>query len=117
MAATNVTPVIIKKMNNNVTMPDLVALDASAGALIPMGNRDDKTLIFVQNGGSGKTNITFKAGDAIQGATDLVVSVTNGKTECFVVESGRFLVTKGQNRGKMLVTGTADLKVGAVVLP
>ena len=41
-------------------------------------------------GGSAAGDVTFKAGNGIQGVADLVVNVANGKTKAVVLESGAF---------------------------
>jgi hypothetical protein len=36
---------------------------------------------------------------------------------CLTVESMKYLITAGENRGKIHITGTADVKVACVALP
>ena len=47
-------------------------------------------MILIENGGSSAGDVTFKAGNGIQGVADLVVNVANGKTKAVVLESGAF---------------------------
>lgn len=57
-------------------------------------------------------DVTFKAGNGIQGVADLVVNVANGKTKAVVLESGAF-----KKAGKVYVTGAATMKAAALLLP
>ena len=63
---------------------------APAGAEIQFDGQDTKIVILIENGGSSAGDVTFKAGNGIQGVADLVVNVANGKTKAVVLESGAF---------------------------
>ncbi len=71
-----------------------------------------KIVILIENGGSSAGDVTFKAGNGIQGVADLVVNVANGKTKAVVLESGAF-----KKAGKVYVTGSATMKAAALLLP
>jgi len=76
------------------------------------GRHDTKIVILIENGGSSAGDVTFKAGNGIQGVADLVVNVANGKTKAVVLESGAF-----KKAGKVYVTGAATMKAAALLLP
>lgn len=114
MAATEIKVAKIPNWNGNVVYPTPAAVDGSdKQATVEMG-ADQKMVIFVNNAnGSAAKTVTFKAGDGIQGVNDMTVSITNGETKCFVVESGRFCT-----KGKITLVGeTTDIKVSAIELP
>ena len=73
-------------------LPATAALDGTAGAEIQFDGQDTKIVILIENSGSsGPGDVTFKAGNGIQGVADLVVNVANGKTKAVVLESGAVL--------------------------
>lgn len=91
------------------------AVDANDGAFLTPGN-DEATLIVLTS--SAAVTATIKAGDGIQGVSDITVSVGANKTAYVAVESGRFKITKGANAGKIKVTtSAAGLSAGCIVLP
>ena len=57
------------------------------------------------------------AGTGIQGVNDYAVEIAAGKTVIVALESGRFKIMSGTNKGKIHLTGAADLKVAAFTLP
>ena len=77
-------------LNGGVELPATAALDGTAGAEIQFDGQDTKIVILIENGGSSAGDVTFKAGNGIQGVADLVVNVANGKTKAVVLESGAF---------------------------
>ncbi len=81
-------------------------------AEIQFDGQDTKIVILIENGGSSAGDVTFKAGNGIQGVADLVVNVANGKTKAVVLESGAF-----KKAGKVYVTGAATMKAAALLLP
>ena len=72
----------------------------------------ERRVILIENSGSSAGDVTFKAGNGIQGVADLVVNVANGKTKAVVLESGAF-----KKAGKVIVTGAATMKAAALLLP
>lgn len=123
MAATTINPVKLtefNKVSSEITTSSLTAaLDATDGGYIPMSDRDEKILVLVQNtnGSAAAKTVTFKAGTGIQGVNDYAVEIAAGKSVIVALESGRFKIMSGTNKGKVHLTGAADLKVAAFVLP
>lgn len=112
MAATAISLTKVP-LNDGITYPAYSALDGTDGALIEFGGQDTKTLILVQNSNSSAAKtVTFKAGTGIQGVADLAVEIPASTVKAFVLESGAF-----KSAGKVKVTGVADLKVAALLLP
>lgn len=98
-------------------LPDAEDVNTDTGALVPMG-ADDKMLIILSNSGDAETDVTVKAGDGIQATEDITVTVPEGKEVAVSVESGKFLITKGENKGNVLVTcESAGVKARAIELP
>ena len=110
MAATKIALTRVP-LNGGTALPALAALTAEGGE-IAFDGQDTKTLILVENSGSAAGEITFKAGNGIQGVADLTVSVAAGATLAFVLESGAF-----KANGAVKVTGPTNMKVGALLLP
>ena len=121
MSATNITSVKLER-NTIGAMPTTVAVDSSdKQALVDFTSSDDKILILIENANSSAAkDVTILAGDGIQGVDDYTqtVSIPSSTTKCVVLESGKYKITKGTNKGKVLITGdSTDIKIGAIVLP
>lgn len=94
------------------------AIDATSGAEFDMSARDDKLLVIVQNGATSAKNVTVHHGDGIQGVCDLTASVAASSYTFVNLDSGRFKVMSGDDKGKCLITGgSADIKVAVFKLP
>ena len=113
------------------------ASSATYGGVIDLDGRDEKYLILVQNtAGSGDDKtVIIKAGNGIQGVSDLVKSdLGYGEYALLAIESGRFKnVTENDAlkalssataadqisaKGKVFITGTdANIKVAVFRLP
>jgi hypothetical protein len=94
------------------------AVDAADGAEFAMRARDDKILMIVQNGATSAKDVTVHHGDGIQGVCDLTVSVAASSYTFVNLDSGRFKVMNGADKGKCLITGgSADIKVAVFKLP
>lgn len=111
-AAKVVTKKLIWNKGEEYTLTPIGSAD---GAYLTPGN-DEATLIVL--GSSADVTATIKAGDGIQGVSDITVSVGASKMAFVAVESGRFKITKGENAGKIKVMASASgLSAGCIVLP
>jgi len=117
MAATVIVNTALS-FNTAAVKPATAAVDAVDGALITCDKADHKMLIIMENADvANSENVTIKAGNAVQGVADLVVAVAASTTKVITVESGKYKNVSGTNKGKILITGTADVKIACVVLP
>lgn len=117
MAQTQITITALAR-NTVEAMPEAQPVDLVDGAGILYGADDQKLLIILENAAAAEKTGAIKAGNGIQGVADLPFILTANGRHCLVVESGRFVNTKGANKGKVLITGIdANVKVGAVLLP
>lgn len=123
MPATAITVQALTKRNEFATTADFTgitaAVDATNGALVPFGERDDKYLILIQNVNTTTAkSVTIKGGDSFQAGGDLTLEIAKEKYTFVAIDSGRFLNTTGTNKGKILITGTsADIQVAVFKLP
>ncbi len=118
MAATTVVNTSLK-FNEAQTLPAAVAVDATDGALVDYSNKEDaRILLILENGTTSENTVTVKAGDSIQGISDLTVTLASSEKKVITVESGKYMHVSGQNRGCILITaGNANVKVAAIELP
>lgn len=117
MAATAITPTALT-LNGSVALPATAALDGTDGGIIDFTGVDDKIAIIVENSDSTNAEtFTIKAGNALQGTVDLVESIAKSTTKVYVIESGLYKNISGANKDKVVVTGSADVKVAAILLP
>lgn len=95
------------------------AVDTTDGAEFVMRERDDKYLLLIQNTGSAARSVTIKHGNGIQGVVDLVLpSLAAGNYTFLSIDSGRFKNVSGEDKGKVIITGSAaDIKVAVFRLP
>lgn len=121
MAIVKLNPIEIVKHNEPSAEVDTaaltVALDATAGAYYEHKERDDKYVIIAQNTGSSSGKLTIKKGNGIQGVADNVITIAAGKTVAINLESGCYKNVSGENKGKVLMSGAATIKVAVVKLP
>ncbi|MBE6546341.1 MAG: hypothetical protein E7668_02725 [Ruminococcaceae bacterium] len=94
------------------------AVDAANGAEFEMEGQDDKHLILIQNAATSAKTVTVKAGNGLQGVCDLSCEVAASGYTCVTLESGRFKNVTGDDKGKVILTGTdANIKVAVFKLP
>ncbi|MBE6585063.1 MAG: hypothetical protein E7645_00890 [Ruminococcaceae bacterium] len=93
------------------------ALDASAGGEILWDEKDDFVTIILQNTASSSGTAVIKCGDGPNAVEDLQVVIPASSTVCVGLDSARFKVTKGTDKGKVLLTGPATISVAVVVSP
>lgn len=117
MAATAIVNTILG-FNVASVMPATAAVDAVDGALVTCDKADHKMVIIMENADAANAeNVTIKAGNGFQGTTDLVVALAASAKKVIVIESAKYKNVSGTNKGKILINGTADVKIACVVLP
>lgn len=113
MAATVITPVKVQK-NTLFSFGTTKALSASDGGVIDYdGAVFDKLVLAVENASSSGAEVTVKKGSGVFAGGDLEVSVPQSSTSYLVLEAGRFV----NDINQVIVSGTANLKLAAVILP
>lgn len=121
MAIVKLNPIEIVKHNEpsaEVTTANLtVALDGTAGAYYEHKERDDKYVIIAQNTAEAAGTLTIKKGNGIQGVADNVITIAAGKTVAINLESGCYKNVSGDNKGRVIMTGAATIKVAVIKLP
>ena len=122
MAATEITNTVLKR-NEAKAMPTAATVAKTDGALVTFDKDDQKILLLLKNAVSNATHTAvIKAGNGLQGVSDLEVTLDGDAEACVVVESGRFMDVSGDNKGKVNIvskdttTGT-QIEVRAIVLP
>ena len=95
------------------------AIDAADGAEFVMSESDNKYLVLVHNAGGSSQSVTIRHGNGIQGVCDLELPALGAGQYTFVaIDSGRFKHVAGENKGKVLITGSsADVKIAVFQLP
>lgn len=104
-------------MTNRNTIKNVTteALTANTDKPLAWNGSDDRLILVIKNTGSSSSNITIKAGNGIQGVTDLILSAAAG-INLVKLDSGRFKNVTGTNKGKIVVNGPATLEVAVVEL-
>ena len=116
MSAVLINPIKLA-WNEFAEVPAAVAVSASDGAVVTFG-ADQKMVVLATNAGSATKTITAVAGDGVQATEDAVYTIPASGTVAIAVESGKFLLMKGENKGKVLFKGaSADVKLQAIELP
>ena len=100
-------------MRNTIAAVTLEALTANTAKAITWNEKDEHTVLVIN--ASAQTNLTVKAGNGVQGVTDLVLTVPQG-VSLVKLESGRFKNVSGANKGKVIVVSTGTPSVGVVAL-
>lgn len=123
MAVKEISAVALAKYNTfDLDSFVLTASTAAAdGFLVDLGKyADHKTLLLFKNTNAGTTayKVTIKAGNGLQGTTDIEAEIDAGNTAMVVIESGRFLNVSGTKKGKVaIIPAHAEVTMAAVVLP
>ena len=100
-------------MRNTIAAVTLEALTANTAKAITWNEKDEHTVLVIN--AAAQTNLTVKAGNGIQGVTDLVLTVPQG-VSLVKLESGKFKNVSGANKGKVIVVSTGTPSVGVVAL-
>ncbi len=122
MSRVVITPIEITKYSSfegTVANASLfAAVDAADGAEVLPNGHDERTLVLVQNTSTSEGTVTIKAGNGIQGVADEAHVIPASSTVFIVPESGRFKNVSGDDKGKLIITGSAaTIKVAVVKLP
>ena len=122
MARAIITPIELtkhSKFEGTIANTGLfTAVDAADGAEVKLDGHDERTLIMVQNTSTSEGTVTLKAGNGIQGVADEAHVIPASSTVFIVPESGRFKNVSGDDKGKLIITGSAaTIKVAVVKLP
>lgn len=100
-------------MRNTIAAVTLEALTASTAKAIDWSEKDEHAVLVIN--ASAQTDLTVKAGNGIQGVTDLALTVPKG-VSLVKLESGRFKNVSGANKGKVIVVSTGTPSVGVVAI-
>lgn len=100
-------------MRNEIVTPELTKLTASTDTAIEFGGRDDQMVMVIN--ASGTCKVTVKAGNGIQGTSDMTVEAPVG-VSLIKLDSGRFINVSGVNKGKVVINSTGTPSVGVAAL-
>lgn len=123
MARATIAPIKAAYRNDPSSAVDntalFTAIDATDGAAISSWNEsDEKYTIVIQNTSTtAAATVKILKGDGIHAVNDLTVSLAAGKTVCLSIDSARFKVLSGTDKGKILLTGPAAAKVAVFCTP
>ena len=127
MGATTITKTVITR-NAATNVPAAATVAKDDGALVTFDKDDQKILLLLKNNVSNVTHTAvIKAGNGIQGVSDLEITLTGtnttaGNEKAVVIESGRYMDVSGDNKGKVNIvskdtTTGNQIEVRAIVLP
>lgn len=103
-------------MRNELANVKLTALTAATDTPIVFDQKDDQTVLVLNNTGTSAATVTIKAGNGLQGVNDEVLTVPAG-INLIKLESGRFKFVTGDNKGKIVVNAAASgVQYGIVAL-
>ena len=123
MAATEITPIKLTSFNTitkETAATDFEAIDGTHGAYFVMAKGGDKYVIGIKNAVSvsGNKTITIKAGNGLQGTNDISLTLAKDEIAWVALDSGKFKNVYGENKGKVILTGTDNnLQVKVIELP
>ena len=127
MGATTITKTVVTR-NAATNVPTAATVAKDGGALVTFDKDDQKILLLLKNNVSNATHTAvIKAGNGLQGVSDLEITLTGtdttaGNEKAIVIESGRYVNVSGDNKGKVNIVSkdatTGDqIEVRAIVLP
>lgn len=123
MAAVKITPIKLTSFNTFIKETadtDFAAIDGTDGAYFVMAKGGDKYVIGIKNAVSTAANktITIKAGNGLQGTNDISLTLAKDEIAWVALDSGKFKNVYGENKGKVILTGTDNnLQVKVIELP
>lgn len=97
------------KFNAGVTFTPVAGASSQTIAV----GKDERTLVYVNNGGASAVTVTISKGTAVAAAKDLTISVAAGAASVFMLESAKYaddgIITMG-------LSATASVTVGVIQL-
>lgn len=123
MAAVKINPIKLTSFNTFIKETadtDFAAIDGTDGAYFVMAKGGDKYVIGIKNAVSSEASktITIKAGNGLQGTNDISLSLAKDEIAWVTLDSGKFKNVYGENKGKVILTGTDNnLQVKVIELP
>ncbi|MBQ7858729.1 MAG: hypothetical protein IJ347_01155 [Faecalibacterium sp.] len=104
-------------LNDGVTMA-FTAIDAADGLYLNFaGHTDTSIAVLLQNTDAGAAEVVVKQGDGIGGVVDIAVTVPASGFAAVALDSSSFMITKGDYKGYVHLTGPATVKVAGVGMP
>ena len=127
MTATAITKVEVTR-NAATNVPAAATVAKTDGALVTFDKDDQKILLLLKNNITDATHTAvIKAGNGLQGVSDLEITLTGtnttaGNEKAIVIESGRYVNVSGDNKGKVNIVSKdatigTQIEVRAIVLP
>jgi hypothetical protein len=123
MAAVKITPIKLTSFNTFIKETadtDFAAIDGTDGAYFVMAKGGDKYVIGIKNAVQTAVpkTITIKAGNGLQGTNDISLTLAKDEIAWVALDSGKFKNVYGENKGKVILTGTDNnLQVKVIELP
>lgn len=123
MAAVKINPIKLTRFNTitkETADTGFTAINAEDGAYFVMAKGGDKYVIGIKNAVSTEANktITIKAGNGLQGTNDISLTLAKDEIAWVALDSGKFKNVYGENKGKVILTGTDNnLQVKVIELP
>lgn len=116
MAATAITNTVLT-WNTSAAMPETAAVDATLGAYVTVTGK--RMLIILENVNTTTAkNATIVKGNGIFAGVDYVKEIPATEVHAVVIETGKFKLVSGDNKGKILIKGaSADIQVACIELP
>ena len=89
------------------------SLAASDNVKIPCSFKDEHTMLLFR-GGSAEATVTLKAGDGYGAVNDLTFTVGASKYMAITINSARFKVHEGDNKGLVIASVSAACSIAVV---
>lgn len=106
MAVTNIT-MVDAPLNEAKVFAFTTPTSTTDGFEIDYAGADNRTAFLIENTASSEGSITFKAGDAIQGVEDVVVTVAASSKAVVWIDSGFIKNVANANKGKVIAIPSA----------
>ncbi len=121
MAAATVTTFTTLTRGTAAAFPAGTAIDSTDGLYLKWEASDERALIVLINsdGVNAVSTLKLKKGDGLgAAAADLDIALTAGQTKVIAIESAKYLITSGTNKGYIKFTDSSgDTKVALIKLP